>query len=77
MNILDLPWSDYDQNGHALFIYNLDELKSQARKVYQHLSQFSTKTDIAFSLKSNPHPLILQCLMKEIAGFDVSSELEL
>jgi len=77
MNLLDLPWSEYDHKGQALVIYNLDELRSQAQRVQQHLGLFSSHTDIVFSLKSNPHPRILQCLMKQIAGFDVSSELEL
>ncbi len=77
MNLLNYPWTERDQAGRAVFIYDLDELRAQAKRVHLFLRQFSARSEIAFSIKSNPHPKILACLMNEISGFDVSSELEL
>lgn len=77
MNPLELPWKQFAKDERAVFIYDLGQLRKRAQAVKQSLASWTKSPRVFYSVKSNPHPRILQCLLRELDGFDVSSELEL
>lgn len=71
------PWAEWDREGRAVFIYDLDRLKKRAHEIRTAFQKIAPSVQINFSLKSNPHPRILQTLHAVLDGFDVSSKMEL
>lgn len=71
-----LNWAELQADSRPFFLYDLEVAHS---KIFSIRSAFKhpEKLTLNFSVKSNPHPIILQRLMPCIDGFDVSAEVEI
>jgi len=69
--------SAYDNGGSPLYLFDEQALTRKAKEFKEAFNSHFSKVRIFYALKSNSHPFLLERLVKEGYGIDVSSGNEL
>ena len=62
-----------DRYGTPLFVYDAHLLRNRLRTLREHLP---SRFDVYFSVKANPNPEVIRCLVAEGAGTEIASGAE-